>query len=224
MMTSTQIVSLATQIAKVPGMTTQAGQFMNARLIKLALDFDLDIIRRTTTITALVGQNKYTLPANYLRAREVFYSINGVVFPLSSRSLEEYDSLFNGPGLQDYPYLYATDLGATPPNLYLYPAPSVGFTLTVRYMDNLVEITTPETSSVIPWFQDQALLTDMVAEDLMKISDDSRQPEFFKKNDEEMRRLLKLANDHEDRALTVKLDPKRFRTASSVKPTKIQGS
>ena len=224
MLTAAQIVSLAAQISKVPGMTIQAGQFMNTRLIKLALDQDLDIIRRTTTIQSVVGQNKYNLPTNYLRAREVFYNVNGVVFQLFSRSLQDYDSLFNGPGLQDYPYLYATDIGVIPPSIYLYPAPSTSFTLTVRYMDNLVEITTPESSATVPWFQDQSLLIDMIAEDLMKISDDTRQPEFFKKNDEELRRMLKLANDNEDRALTVKLDPKRFRTSGSVRPTKVQGS
>lgn len=224
MLTSAQIVNLATQIAKVPGMIIQGGQFLNARLIKVALDQDLDIIRRTTTITALVGQNKYNLPANYLRAREVFYIINGVNFTLSSRDLSVYDGLFSGPGLQDYPYIYATDIAASPPALYLYPAPAVGFTLTVRYMDNLVEITTPESSASVPWFQDQLLLIRWVATDLMMISDDSRLPEFMKASDEEFRRLLQMANDTEDRAMTVKLDPARFRSARSFKPTKVQGS
>lgn len=224
MLTSAQIVTLATQIAKCPGMTVQGGQFLNARLIKIALDHDLDIIRRTTTITALVGLNDYNLPANYLRAREVFYKISGVTFMLSSRSLDVYDSLFSGPGMQDYPYIYATDIAASPPVIKLYPAPSVGFTLTVRYMDSLVEITAPETSAVIPWFQDQSLLINLVSEDLMKIVDDERQEKFAASNDEQLRRLMKLANDHEDRALTVKLDPARFRSTRSTRPTKVQGS
>ena len=224
MLTSAQIIDLATQIAKVPGMLTQAGKFLNARLIKIALDQDLDIIRRTATITAKVGVNGYNLPANYLRAREVFYFVNGVSFPLHSRSLEVYDTLFNGPGLQGYPYLYATDIATSPPIIYLYPAPSTSFTLTVRYMDNLVEVTTPETSAVIPYFQDQTLLIRMVAEDLMMISDDTRLAEFSRMNDEDFRRLLKLANDNEDRALTVKLDPARFRNSRATRPTKIQGS
>ena len=224
MLTSAQIVTLATQIAKTPGMTTQAGQFLNARLIKIALDQDLDIIRRTTTITAVVGLNNYNLPVNYLRAREVFYKVNGVTFMLSSRPLDVYDSLFSGPGMQDYPYIYATDISLSPPVIYLYPAPSTSFTLTVRYMDNLVEITTPESSAIVPWFQDQLLLINLVAEDLMKIADDERQSKFSAANDEELRRLLKLANDNEDRAMTVKLDPARFRSARSVRPTKIQGS
>jgi hypothetical protein len=223
MMMSSQIVALACQIAKTPGFTSQAGQFLNARLVKIALDQDLDIIRRTTTINVLTGTPSYNLPANYLRAREVFYSIQGVKYTLTPRSLQDYDALYNAPGFQDWPYIYATDIAQSPPLLYLYPTPSIALTLTVRYMDTNVEITTPETSSVIPWFQDQALLVDMVAEDLMKIADDARQPQFFQKNDEDFRRMLRMANDKEDRALTVKLDPARFRAARSVKPTKLQG-
>ena len=132
MLTSQQIVTLACQIAKAPGFTAQAGQFLNARLIQLALEQDMDIIRRTVTIPVVTGTSKYNLPANYLRAREVFYNLNGVVFTLTSRALDDYDQLYNGQSLQDYPYLYATDIAATPPAIYLYPAPSVSLTLTVR--------------------------------------------------------------------------------------------
>ena len=223
MLTSAQIISLACSIAKVPGFTTQAGQLMNARLIQIALDQDLDIIRRTTTINLLVGTATYNLPANYLRAREVFYSQNGQVFTPNQISLEDYDGLFKGPGEQDYPYYYATDIAQSPPTISLYPAPSVSTAMTVRYMDNLVEITTPETSSVIPWFQDQLLLVKMVAEDLMDISDDSRADDFFHKNDDKMRRLIQMANDKENRAITVKKDPLSFRSVRTVKPTKLQG-
>lgn len=223
MLTSAQMISLACSIAKVPGMIIQAGQFMNARLIQIALEQDLDIIRRTMTIQMVIGVPTYNLPVNYLRAREVFYSQSGQIFYLSSRSLAEYDQLFKGPGEQEYPYLYATDLGATPPTLNLYPAPSISAPLTVRYMDNLVEIVTPETSSVIPWFQDQLLLIKMVAEDLMDIADDTRANEFSVKNDDKLRRLVQMANDKEDRAITVKKDPATFRSVRMVRPTKLQG-
>lgn len=223
MLTSQQIINLACSIAKVPGMTLQAGQLMNARLIQIALEQDLDVIRRTTTINMVIGQAAYNLPANYLRAREVFYSQSGQVFYLSSRSLSDYDQLFKGPGEQEYPYLYATDLGSAPPTLYLYPQPSISAALTVRYMDNLVEITTPENSSTVPWFQDQLLLIKMVAEDLMDISDDTRASEFSVKNDDKMRRMVQMANDKEDRAIVVKKDPATFRSVRMVRPTKLQG-
>lgn len=223
MLQSQQIISLATQIAKAPGMIIQAGQFMNARLVQIALEQDLDIIRRTLTIPVVTGTATYNLPSSYLRAREVFYNINGVVFTLDMKSLEGYDSLYKGPSLQDYPYLYATDLGQLPPTISLYPIPSVSFNLTVRYMDNLVEVVTPETSAVIPWFQDQLLLIKMVAEDLMMISDDSRNKEFYQMNDDKMRRLLQMANDKEGRAMKVKRDPDSFRRSRSQRPTKVQG-
>jgi hypothetical protein len=223
MLTSAQIVALATQISKTPGMIQQAGQLLNARLVQLALQQDLDIIRRTTTINAQVGQPSYNLPANYLRAREVFYFVSGEPFNLSARSLEDYDHLFQGTGLQDYPYLYATDIAQNPPLLYLYPSPSTTLTVTVRYMDNLVEITTPENSSLIPWYQDQLGLINMLAEDLMSIADDTRAQGFAQKNDEAFRRMLRMANDSEGRALTVQKDPKRFRAVQAVRPTKLQG-
>lgn len=223
MLTAAQIINLACQIAKAPGFTQQAGQFMNARLIQIALDQDLDIIRRTTTFNFVIGTPSYALPVNYLRAREVFYSQGGQVFYLSSRSLADYDQLFKGPGEQEYPYLYATDLGQSPPVINFYPAPSISTLVTVRYMDNLVEIVTPETSSVIPWFQDQLLLIKMVAEDLMDISDDTRADAFTAKNNNKLRQLIQMANDKEDRAIVVKKDPATFRAIRSVRPTKLQG-
>ncbi len=223
MLTAQQIVSLATQAAKVPGMLQQAGQLLNARLVQIALEQDLDIIRRTTTIAVTVGTGGYALPTNYLRAREVFYNIAGTVYWLTSRSLEEYDKLFTGPGINNYPDIYATDISTAPPTIYLYPPPNLTFNLTVRYMDNNVEIATPESSSTVPWFQDQLLLVKMLSEDLMLISDDARAGELFLANDEKMRRMLKLANDSEGRAQTVQKDPARFKTSRVVRPTKLQG-
>lgn len=220
MLTAQQIVTLACDIAKTPGMLTKAGQMMNARLVQIALEQDLDVIRRTAYLSAQVGQNSYNLPANYLRAREVFYNIDGAVFYLDPTDLRGYDKLFNGPGVQQYPYLYATDISTTPPTLFLYPAPAVTFTFTVRYMDNLVEITSPETSSVVPWFQDQLLLINMVAEDMMNISDDARVNDMYRKNDERFTRYLRMANDQESICQKVTRDPRTFRTAITLKPTK----
>jgi len=223
MLTSQQIVNLALSICKAPGMTQQAGQLLNARLVQLALDQDMDIIRRTETINVIVGTQSYPLPANYLRMREVLYNINGTIYTPEQISLEYYDTLFNGPGEVDFPYYYATDIGETPPLLYLYPSPSSAFTLTIRYMDNLVEITSPETSNVIPWFQDQLLLIKMLAEDMMDIVDDTRATEFSAKNDMKFRNLLQMANDKENRAIVLKKDPTTFRSVRQVKPTKLQG-
>ena len=223
MLTASEIINLAVQIAKVPGMTTQAGQFLNTRLLQLALEQDMDIIRRTSTINVLTGQVAYDLPPNYLRMREAFYNINGSVFWLINVSLETYDQLNTNPGLTDYPYYYATDIGQTPPQLLLYPPPSLGFTLNIRYMDNLVEIDDPVNSMVIPWFQDQALLINLVAESLMSISDDTRVEMLYRQNDDKFRRWIQMSNDKENRATVVKKDEATFRSIRRVRPTKLQG-
>jgi hypothetical protein len=223
MLTASQIIGLAVQIAKVPGMTTQAGQFMNARLLQLALDQDMDIIRRTTTINVITGQSSYALPVNYLRMREAFYNINGSVFWLIQLALKNFDQLNTNPGLTDYPYYYSTDISTTPPTLLVYPPPSLSFPLTIRYMDNLVEITDPPNSTTIPWFQDQSLLINMVAENLMSISDDTRVDMMYKQNDDKFRRLIQLSNDKENRATVVEKDERTFRSIRRVRPTKLQG-
>lgn len=223
MLTCQQIINLACAEAKVPGMTQQAGQYLNARLVQIALNQDLDIVRRTTTINFIVGTPTYNLPANYLRAREVFFSQNGQVFMPNPIDLDYYDSLFKGPGEQDYPYFYATDLGQSPPTINFYPAPSISTAVTIRYMDSLVEITNPETSSVVPWFQDQRLLIKMVAEDLYDLADDTRAATAGEKNDKQLRQLVQMANDKENRAIRVKKDPQTFRPVRLVRPTKLQG-
>lgn len=223
MLTASQIIGLAVQIAKVPGMTTQAGQFLNARLIQLALDQDMDIIRRTTTVNIITGQSAYPLPVNYLRMREAFYNINGSVFWLIQLSLKSYDQLNTNPGLTDYPYYYSTDIGTTPATLFVYPPPSLAFSMTIRYMDNLVEITDPVNSAVIPWFQDQELLINMVAENLMNIADDTRAEEMGRRNDDKFRRLIQMSNDRENRATVVEKDERTFRSIRRVRPTKLQG-
>lgn len=224
MLTASEIINLAVQIAKVPGMTQQAGQFLNARLLQLALDQDMDIIRRTTTINVITGQTTYALPVNYLRMREAFYNINGSVFWLIQLALKEYDQLNTNPGLTDYPYYYTTDIGQTPPQLMLYPPPSLAFTLNIRYMDSNVEITDPVNSAVVPWFQDQSLLITMVAEDLMNISDDTRVVMMNQINDKRFRQLIQMSNDRENRATKVEKDERTFRSIRRVRPTKLQGS
>ena len=223
MLTASQIISLAVQIAKVPGMTTQAGQFLNSKLLQLALEQDMDIIRRTTTINIITGQVAYPLPVNYLRMREAFYNINGSIFWLIQLALKNYDQLNTNPGLTDYPYYYSTDIGTTPPTLLLYPPPSLAFTLQIRYMDNLVEIADPVNSMVIPWFQDQDLLIDMVAEKLMHIADDTRVEQMSRMNDDKFRRWIQMSNDKENRATVVEKDERSFRSIRRVRPTKLQG-
>lgn len=230
MMTSAQIIDLACQIAKAPGYKSQAALFMNSRLLQIALQQDLDIVKRFYTFNTSIGQELYPLPANYLRARQVFYYNNGVAYDLDQRSIEEYNRLFQGPGLDDYPYLFATDIsgslsGNAPiPQLYLYPQPIVELQIEILYFDKSVEVTDPANSETIPWFQDQLLLVKDIAAQLMAITDDTRADASLAGVDKMFTSYLQMANDKEQRVQKVSLDTDNFRTARrSVRPTKLQG-
>ena len=234
MLTSAQIITLACQAAKVPGFTTQAGQFLNARLVQIALQQDLDIVRRKATINLIIGQQQYALPANYLRARVVQYYLNGVSYDLDQKSIQEYLDLFQGPGILDYPYLFATDVSGSlsgsqvgnvaSPQIYFYPQPIVALPVTVLYMDSAVEIPNPATSQLIPWFPDQRQLIHAVTEDLMLLTDDARIGGVSAKTDMMMQGYLKMDNDKEQRVEKVKLDTDNFRTSRrNIRPTKLQG-
>lgn len=245
MLTAAQIVTLACQAAKVPGYLTQAGQFLNARLVQLALQQDQDIVRRVYTFNTGVGNaGPYNLPSNYLRSRQVGYYNNGLWYDLSQKSMEEYNRLYQGPGLNDYPYLYATDLPGsmpppnqgvpgTPPNpntnvavpvIYLYPQPVVQLTIEVLYFDNLVEISNPSTSNLVPWFPDQLQLIKDIAQLLMLLTDDERRQGLKAETEDDLRKYLRMDDDKEQRTNRVTLDTANFRTARrSVRPTKLQG-
>ena len=135
-----QIVALAIQIAKCPGFTSQAGQFLNATLQDLCQGYDLEAALGTNSFSfnSSFGQGSgpYTLPVDYLRTRvqdgkdEFFYTIVGVSYPLIQCTLTEFDWMVQTPGFQNFPYYYATDLTTSPPTLKNSPAPVSTTTLT----------------------------------------------------------------------------------------------
>lgn len=217
MLTASQIVTLACQIAKVPGMTQIAGQRLNEILVDLAFDQNLDIIRRTTTIAVNPGTQSYNLPANFLRARECFYNIEGAVFWLIEYDVAELDAMFTGPNNSAEPELFAINTATN--TITFYPLPLVVLSVTLRYMDSNVEIQTPETSTVVPWFTKQSYLIDQLAAKMMAVTDDTRHTEFKVNSDEDLRRYLKMNNGNTLK--TVSLDPRRFNVSSKLKPTKL---
>jgi hypothetical protein len=216
-LTAAQIVTLACQIAKCPGMTQIAGQRLNEVLIDLAIDQDLELIRRTTTINIQPGTQNYALPTNFLRMKECFYNVEGAVFVLTEYDLSEFDALFTGPNNSAYPELYALDLPSN--SIYFYPLPLVPLSVTLRYMDSNVEILTPDTSSIVPWFEKQSYLIDQLAAKMMAMTDDARYSEFKQDSDEDLRRYLKLNNG--STLKTVGLDPRRFNMPGKLKATKL---
>jgi hypothetical protein len=224
MQTAQQIVTLATQIAKCPGMTQQTGQMLNILLSRLAYQYDNNLLRKSGTIS-VVNQGPYNLPPDYLRMRQVTYLLNGVSFDVVQIPLEKYNDLVQTTGLTStYPYNFAIDSSVTPNILYLYPPPSQAFTLNILYMSAPSDITSPETSTSIPWFPHQDYLIHALATEMMKITDDTRYGDFEAVSDELLRRYMRMADDDEGYCKTVKLDPNSFRTGGRVRPTKIQGT
>lgn len=242
-LTSAQIVTLATQIAKVPGMISQAGQRLNTILSDLCQNYDLDDARGFTTITfniGLAGPNigtgPYPLPADYLRTQRgrQFYSVAFQPYELSRIELDEYDLLTQQPGFNDFPRNFTVDMAPiqgvmqsggtfvptaeTTPQEYVWPPPSISAQVVIRYFRQMPDITTPETSSVIPWFRNQQYLITRLAGEMMAIADDDRAAAFLTDKEEMnpqgagviLRRFLNMKDDPEGRAKVVQLDRRRF--------------
>jgi hypothetical protein len=234
-----QIITLACQEAKVPGMISQAGQFLNATLQDLCENYDLDQCRGLfsflfNSVTG-TGSGPYTLPSDYLRTeveegKDLFiYTINGVPYPLIQETLAEYLWQVQTPGFSSYPYNYATDTSVSPAQLFVWPPASGSYSCTLRYWRLMPDITTPETSSVIPWFPNSMYLIRAVAGRLMGISGDNRMPDYLGDDIERyplgagtlLKAYLKNANDREGAVHTVGLDRRRFgRAFDRLKNTK----
>ena len=76
------------------------------------------------------------------------------------------------------------------------------------------DITTPETSSTVPWFPNQSYLITRLAGELMRATDDTRMADYLGDGPEGaggiLTRYLKMRDDKQDRVQTVKLDRGRF--------------
>ena len=225
-----QIVSLATQAAGVPGFTAQAGQFLNMILSDLCTDYDFDLAKKTTVITLGVSSGPYALPSDYLRALkdDIFYTFNGVPYPLVPVDLSEWDSYPQQAGFNAYPTAYATDMSQTPPVLYVWPPSNGSLPLTVRYFSQMPDIAQPETSATVPWFPNQTYLITRLTGELMRIADDERMADYLGDGPEGAQgildRYLKLKDDSETRSKRVTLDRRFFRPRwGSLKNTKSIG-
>lgn len=218
-LTAAQIVTQACQISKCPNFLSQAGTALNYILAELATNYNFDIIRKTTTISVNGGSSGYALPADYFRAREVFYTVNGVPFYLNQIPLEEYDSLIQNTGGASYPYSYATDPNSA--MIFFYPNPTISASITLRYMSLPADITLPQTSSVVPWFPYSRYLVHATATELMKITDDTRFAEFWQVGEEMLKSYMKMDNDDQNYAQQVKLDRRMFKPAASSRATKL---
>lgn len=230
-LTSAQIVDLATQAAKVPGWTSQAGKLLNSILQDLCQDYDFDAARGGTNIVLTSGlKGPYALPTDYLRLRqregkaELYYLIDGVPYHPDQRTYAEINAMVYTPGLQNYPQLFATNMsvavpGVTGPDLYVWPPSNGAYTLIIGYQKQMADIVTPETSATVPWFPNNNYLITRLAGELMKLTNDDRVDAFLGSDQERnpggagtiLRAYLGLKDDNEGSVKTVTLDKRRFR-------------
>ena len=224
-----QIVSLACQIAKCPGYTAQAGQFLNNCLQTLAQDYDFDVIRKTFNFnfdTSSTGNGYVTgcgpnlMPSDFLRAHKLgaFYKINGVPYTMIGYEQSEFDRFVQQAGNAAYPYAFYVDVSKTPMELYVWVPAAGAYAATVRYNPQMADITTPESSTTVPWFPNTDILITYTAGSLMAITNDDRQPAFMGDADSapngwqgQLRRYLKMKDDPETAgAKRVALDRRFF--------------
>ncbi len=225
-----QIVARACAIAKCPGFTQQGGIYLNMVLEDLWLHRDLKINRVVESV--VVAANNYgpfTLPLNYLRTYDLFFQQNNLPYFLHPISIEEWDQEFKDPSIANYPYEFMTTLldetsaqaANSAGSLYIYPQSSGQITLTHRYMVKQPDIVAPETSAVIPWFPDQNYLIKATAVELMGESDDTRQESFRAQCEAMLRTHLIMEGDEQAVVKSVRLDPRRFHSTRTLRPTKL---
>lgn len=225
-LTASQIVAYALQIAKCPGFTLQGGQSLNLVLQDLCLHRDLKINRKTSSIVVQANKNgPFNLESDYNRTYDLFFQQNNLPYFLHPISMEEYDQEFKDPSIANYPYEFATDLSPVASGgvglLYIYPQSSGQITLTHRYMVQQQDILTPEVSATIPWFPDTDYLIHATAYRMMRITDDERHDRFVKEAEVMLRTHLIMEGDEQAVVKEVRLDPRRFHTNRTLKPTKI---
>ena len=225
--TSQQIVADACQMAKCPGYTAQGGRMLNLVLSDLVLHRNLKVNLISNQLIIPVNSfGPFNLETNYLRTYDMFYTVSGTPYFLNPCSLKEIDSENYQSGISNYPYEWATDLSGVPTNgyglLYIYPGSNTQLSVTHRFYLQQPDITTPETSSVVPWFSDQDYLVLATAARLMRITDDNRYDRFMMECEKMLEVHLMMGADDEQQVVKeVALDPRRFRVGGSNRPTKL---
>jgi hypothetical protein len=236
-MTAQQICILAAQIAKGPGFLTQSGQFLSLILQDLYQKRDLKINRITQMITVGPGTyGPFNLESDYHRTYDMFYPMppssgpttQGLPLFLTPITMEQYDSEFKDPSLANYPYEFATDLSTqaqtasgTKGQLYVYPQSSGSIQVTHRYMCEQPDISSPQTSATIPWFENQDYLITALAAKLMMITGDDRMKQFEEDAETRLRPYLIMTGDEQQTVRNIKLDPRRFHMNRNLRPTKV---
>jgi hypothetical protein len=225
---SLQICTLSAQNAMVPGYATSTSNiailYLNLILQDLCQSYDFIQAQGTfqfnlPTATDSLGRATLNFPADYLRAKrdDCFYYIQGVPYKLIPLDLDEMDGMVVTAGLANFPQSFAVDCSQIPPLAYFWMPPSGAFTAIVRYQRLMPDLPIPADTTV-PWFPNQNYLITRLTGELCKIADDERQVGLLSDDDGQypggagvvLRKYLMLHNDTENRAMTVKLDRRRF--------------
>lgn len=234
-LTLAAICTLAGQIAKCPGFATQQGQMLNFVFDDLVQHQDLKVNRVTQSIVVQANSNgPFALEVDYQRTYDLFFMQNNLPYFLNSITMRQYDEEFKDPSIANYPYEYATDLSTqakvtanalltnSKGLLFIYPQSSGQITLTHRYMVIQPTYALPQNdATTIPWFEDQDYLVTATAARLMKVTDDERQPKFEAQALGMLKRHLIMEGDEQQTVKNVRLDPRRFHSRRSLKPTKV---
>jgi len=243
-LSAAQICTRACQIAKAPGYLSQAGDSLNLILQELCQTYDFDLAKGTQVfnfnpglITSAVypnialGGGPYALNADFLRMvdeKDAMWFLQGVPYPMKPCDLSEYDNLVQQAGNQAYPYIFATDMSQSPPNLVVWPPPSGAYQAMIRYRRQMPDIANASASSTVPWFPNQNYLLTRLAGELMKDTDDARCDTFLGDGPGGaqgiLKRYLMMKDDSTDRSTDVKLDRRRFGKSTVALPnTKLVG-
>jgi hypothetical protein len=233
-LTANQIISLATQIAKVPGFVTQARQLLNTVLQDLAQDYDFDVIRKYFTFPFVLsagspiysyalGSGPNPMPADYLRLcpEGSYYLISGVPYNMIAVRQEQFNHFVQQAGLNSFPTYFYIDSAQTPPQMYVWPPPSGLFQVSIFYQSLPADITNFDS---VPWFPNTTYLYTRLAGELMKLANDDRWAAFL--SDQEgsggagniLRSYLEMKDKPNDAVKTVKLDRRNFRPNTASLP------
>ena len=229
-LTAAQICTRAAGMAGAPGMTAQAGDYLNAILGSLARNYNFELLRKPTTLSILAGTTQteggipyaiYDLPADYLRSANILnYQINGANFIMHQIPLDQFQALPIQSAQTNNPDQWASDINASPPTIRFFPVPNMAFTLNLRYYFLPPDIATPATSNNVPWFPNTRYLMLKVAADLMGYTADGRAAVYLAEADKELMGYMRMFNDDQGYARQIQLDSRYFGTSKVLPGTK----
>lgn len=226
-LTYARIIELAKEDAKVPGYNAQAGDHLNMVLQDLALNYDFDLMKDETfsflTGTVSPTEGPYPLPADYLRHApdEVRFIQLGTPFNLYQKPLAHFKRYWIGEGIGNYPEFFSTDV-SVPGAAVVYIWPPANGSYDIEFPYYKIHTFEPDAANSlnIPWFPSSFYLIKETAARLSSGVDDNRAEKLSFEAERNLTKYLKMKDDQEGYAITVKLDRNNFSGRGGVRGTK----